>query len=514
MTTVLGKDFRTPFVDSGGFVTPPWQRILGLFDPSQTDNLNGIRFAARFPGMDIGASVNAAIADAHGQQDVVIVLPVGSYDFSTQIQIKSGVSLIGAGVNATMLNYTGSGTAIVWGDGSSAGLADNARLNGFQLTGRNNAATLIRAVGSNALLSSLGISGTYDTGIRITGNGTVRSGTMRVQDVRIIDGDGEAFSTGLQVDHSIDTWLTNLSIYTVTDTGTPLVVDTGASGVYGTNVATGRGLNGCRIQHTMNPGTGYDSPPSYMLFHLLLTDTTKGGDGLKFDSSLGTNPIYFSCSMPWCSAAGLDDSGSVVTATANGVGIYGGQGIVLRDMLARRNANNGVYIGSDNVRNVYIGGGYAVANNVCAGGDGQGVYIAAAATYVTIENLTAGNILDLGGDQKYGVKIAAVAADHFMLRNCQLSGNSSGDFSNANTATYSFLGNDTNPSSAVTENRWFGPNFANQFTSLAGGASIAYPASITSLPIYADNAAAILGGLTVGDLYRTGADPDPVCVVH
>lgn len=35
-----------------------------------------------------------------------------------------------------------------------------------------------------------------------------------------------------------------------------------------------------------------------------------------------------------------------------------------------------------------------------------------------------------------------------------------------------------------------------------------------SLAAYANNAAAVAGGLTVGQLYRTGADPDVVCVVH
>lgn len=35
-----------------------------------------------------------------------------------------------------------------------------------------------------------------------------------------------------------------------------------------------------------------------------------------------------------------------------------------------------------------------------------------------------------------------------------------------------------------------------------------------SLQVFANNAAAITGGLTVGDFYRTGADPDTVCVVH
>ena len=38
--------------------------------------------------------------------------------------------------------------------------------------------------------------------------------------------------------------------------------------------------------------------------------------------------------------------------------------------------------------------------------------------------------------------------------------------------------------------------------------------AIVGLPVHANNAAAITGGLAAGDLYRTGADPDMVCVVH
>lgn len=37
---------------------------------------------------------------------------------------------------------------------------------------------------------------------------------------------------------------------------------------------------------------------------------------------------------------------------------------------------------------------------------------------------------------------------------------------------------------------------------------------VVGLPTYANNAAAVAGGLTAGAFYRTGADPDPVCVVH
>jgi len=38
--------------------------------------------------------------------------------------------------------------------------------------------------------------------------------------------------------------------------------------------------------------------------------------------------------------------------------------------------------------------------------------------------------------------------------------------------------------------------------------------TLSGLPIYANNAAAIAGNLKIGDFYRTGADPDPVMVVH
>jgi hypothetical protein len=37
---------------------------------------------------------------------------------------------------------------------------------------------------------------------------------------------------------------------------------------------------------------------------------------------------------------------------------------------------------------------------------------------------------------------------------------------------------------------------------------------VTGLSVFANNAAAITGGLGVGEFYRTGADPDAVCVVH
>lgn len=37
---------------------------------------------------------------------------------------------------------------------------------------------------------------------------------------------------------------------------------------------------------------------------------------------------------------------------------------------------------------------------------------------------------------------------------------------------------------------------------------------LSNLPTYANNAAAIAGGVRDGGFYRTGGDPDTICVVH
>ena len=37
---------------------------------------------------------------------------------------------------------------------------------------------------------------------------------------------------------------------------------------------------------------------------------------------------------------------------------------------------------------------------------------------------------------------------------------------------------------------------------------------LVDLPVFADNTSALFAGLAVGAFYRTGADPDFICVVH
>jgi hypothetical protein len=65
-------------------------------------------------------------------------------------------------------------------------------------------------------------------------------------------------------------------------------------------------------------------------------------------------------------------------------------------------------------------------------------------------------------------------------------------------------GNPTTKVASFTNAGYFGVGTVTPHSTLA----------VTDLPVYPNNAAAIAGGLTPGDFYRTGADPDPVCVVH
>jgi hypothetical protein len=92
--------------------------------------------------------------------------------------------------------------------------------------------------------------------------------------------------------------------------------------------------------------------------------------------------------------------------------------------------------------------------------------------------------------------------------------------------------NKSSPIMNITGNYWTSSASANDYWSIqnALAASGANPTStltfthtgstgvalikIPQLPVYANNAAAVSGGLSAGTLYRTGGDPDQVCIVH
>jgi hypothetical protein len=99
-----------------GLVTAP---VLGT---TMATSLNGVLNANQFPGADIGAKVNAAIA-ALGANGGRVFIPSGSYSQSTTIVKPRNVSLVGAGAYSTTLTFTPStGWAVVITDSFGASI--------------------------------------------------------------------------------------------------------------------------------------------------------------------------------------------------------------------------------------------------------------------------------------------------------------------------------------------------------------------------------------------------------
>jgi len=126
--------------------------------PLNAPALNGTLNAALYSGLDIGAKINSAIATCVSQ--CTITIPPGTYNYSTTITITTpGISLIGAGPEATFLNYTGSGDGILW-QMNPFTLNKAGTLRGFTLIGTSSTVNLIHTgtiVGST--LDDLVVSG-------------------------------------------------------------------------------------------------------------------------------------------------------------------------------------------------------------------------------------------------------------------------------------------------------------------------------------------------------------------
>ena len=90
-----------------------------------SDLIGGVLIATGCTGGDIGAQVNAAIT-ALGSQGGTVFIPAGSYTQTTTIVKPQNVCIVGAGTVATILNYTGSGWAVVIGSatGGMGGVSD------------------------------------------------------------------------------------------------------------------------------------------------------------------------------------------------------------------------------------------------------------------------------------------------------------------------------------------------------------------------------------------------------
>ena len=97
-------------------------------------SVNGVVYASQYAGRDIGAKVNAAIADINGCGQVVVA--PGSFTWSTPVVKPRCVRLVGASSPGTVLNFVGtSGCAITISDGGSPNLYSSGGIEDLTLNG-------------------------------------------------------------------------------------------------------------------------------------------------------------------------------------------------------------------------------------------------------------------------------------------------------------------------------------------------------------------------------------------
>lgn len=88
-----------------------------------------------------------------------------------------------------------------------------------------------------------------------------------------------------------------------------------------------------------------------------------------------------------------------------------------------------------------------------------------------------------------------------------------------------FLGNEAGQNSGAVSDKLYIDNtdtatpliygdFSTNTVTINDNLTVVGVVELSSIPVFANNAAAITGGLTAGMLYRTGGDPDLLCIVH
>lgn len=116
---------------------------------AQAQSIEQVRYADSYPGSDIGAKVNAAFASCTNGCDVVI--PAGTYSFSTTIDVGINDYLRGQGAAVTIIDYTGTGDAILVEAGSLApyrsGAVRKLTLNGSSASSTANGIHQVNTVG-------------------------------------------------------------------------------------------------------------------------------------------------------------------------------------------------------------------------------------------------------------------------------------------------------------------------------------------------------------------------------
>jgi hypothetical protein len=316
---------------------------------------------------------------------------------------------------------------------------------------------------------------------------------------------------------------------TATDTG-----PTASTGVYGeSDSSSGRGLYGHALA-TSGANVGVYGVTNS------LSEGAVGVDGTALALSGGTIGVYGQSN----STQGTGVEGYAGAATGGGIGVYGesasntGVG-VLGYVGASSGITGGVFGQSDSISGIGVIGvaGNAGARPVVAKGalgqtgnlqewqDSTGfpLSVVDANGNFGIGTTSPGRNLQLTHNGFPGFRLTDLTNRSYRFWEFIWNENAANDFGFA----FSYFDGFTNQAAALFQSNPTGTRMEIQSTTGAtllnvqnsgkvgiGTNSPKSPLHVAGLPVYVNNAAAVAAGLTAGAFYRTGTDPDQVCVVH
>ena len=391
-------------------------------------NVKGELSADQFPGNDIGAQINAATASGRcPESKCKVAVPAGHYDFATPVALPSGVTLECNGKGNTTLNWTGAGGAALTTTGTKF-----VAIRGCSIfaASASPASIGIKIMKSSYIDIDADIEG-FGTSILVTGTDTVSSGNVH------ITGTSRNYLTaGIQLDHAVDTYITNFDNYAVARNPSHawgLIIDTGTSGVNISQMTNG--YSGTIIRNSMPSATPHGKAPNYLFADTLINDACYS-NCMQFDKSLdigsgSRNAFYgynYECVDCWISGSQIP--GSV------GLEIDGGFGIKFIGPRIRHNNYHGIRIagGSD----VTITDAHINANNVGRNPDGDGIRVEAGVSNWKVIGGYSSSLIDydLGGNQDYGIRIMPGNSDQFSIISLDASRNHSGPIFNGATGAH------------------------------------------------------------------------------
>jgi hypothetical protein len=364
---------------------------------------NGIIYADKFQGADIGQKVNTAAATcAPGPSCHVVISPGLTYSFATPIvfvpnetvecSASGAIENNDAGRSKALLHYTGDDVAVTFSLDSTAAshwvgcdlLLDGTAVTGILMPGYSGYVSNATIRGGGAKTTLIHISGTPAENTRIKGNPTEDN---HVERSRLANFTG----VGIAVDHANDTFLNELTVYGNAKKNTSsvsLLVDSDASGlVINDFVGGSSGLHGLWIRHTLR-----GRYPTFLFANNFETDVASS-DGWLFDSSLKSSNLDATFLNSW--SAGNGGAGVHISG---GTGIHIGGGTKIRS-----NAADGILIDGSTELGTTIESNFILGNNQSNRPNLSGIRIANHPGPVTIIGNQIGNYPEVNGHQKYAL---------------------------------------------------------------------------------------------------------------